>query len=338
VRRFPATDLPELLAQDEGIIWVDIPEPDNETARILSDVFGFHPLAIKDSLERNRVPKANGYADHVFFIMHKPERGERGHVHYIELDQFVGLRYLVTVHGPVNPKVDPSVAVRETQAVLARLEEGRLQPATPFELCYAIVSSLVRHHQDFLETVTADLWGWSNRSPAGGSARPRALSRSCSRPATGCSPYAPWPRWPKRSAAASARCHASPTTAADGSANGRGLRPGGQRRPTENTSTPKASSTSTRPSSRSAPRLPRNNRTRQPGRLTQASYTQNEELKKISAWAAILFAPTLVGTVYGMNFDHMPELHWLWGYPLALLLMGGTSLLLHKLFHHRRWL
>ena len=45
-------------------------------------------------------------------------------------------------------------------------------------------------------------------------------------------------------------------------------------------------------------------------RLTETSLAQNEEVKKISGWAAILFAPTLVGTIYGMNFDHMPELHW----------------------------
>ena len=55
--------------------------------------------------------------------------------------------------------------------------------------------------------------------------------------------------------------------------------------------------------------------------LTEASIAQGEEVKKISAWAAILFAPTLVGTVYGMNFDAMPELHWHLGYPFALLLM-----------------
>ncbi|MFZ1116528.1 MAG: hypothetical protein WAN44_11965, partial [Propionibacteriaceae bacterium] len=45
--------------------------------------------------------------DHVFVILHAPERGKHGHVHYIELDQFVGLRYLVTVHGPINPAVHP---------------------------------------------------------------------------------------------------------------------------------------------------------------------------------------------------------------------------------------
>jgi magnesium transporter len=49
--------------------------------------------------------------------------------------------------------------------------------------------------------------------------------------------------------------------------------------------------------------------------LTEASLAQNEEVKKISAWAAILFAPTLVGTIYGMNFDHVPELHGCSGTP-----------------------
>jgi magnesium transporter len=72
--------------------------------------------------------------------------------------------------------------------------------------------------------------------------------------------------------------------------------------------------------------------------LTEASYAQNEEIKKISAWAAIFFAPTLIGTVYGMNFDHMPELHWVLGYPLALLAMVLLSVGLYLLFKRRKWL
>ena len=72
--------------------------------------------------------------------------------------------------------------------------------------------------------------------------------------------------------------------------------------------------------------------------LTETSLAQNEEVKKISAWAAILFAPTLVGTIYGMNFDHMPELHWLFGYPLALALMLVTSATLYLVFKRRSWL
>jgi magnesium transporter len=72
--------------------------------------------------------------------------------------------------------------------------------------------------------------------------------------------------------------------------------------------------------------------------LSEASNLQNEEVKKISAWAAILFAPTLIGTVYGMNFEHMPELDWIHGYPLALTLMLLTCLTLYLLFKRRDWL
>jgi magnesium transporter len=72
--------------------------------------------------------------------------------------------------------------------------------------------------------------------------------------------------------------------------------------------------------------------------LTEASHSQNEEVKKIFAWAAILFAPTLIGTIYGMNFEHMPELHWLLGYTFALALMVLTSLSLLLILKRRGWL
>ena len=72
--------------------------------------------------------------------------------------------------------------------------------------------------------------------------------------------------------------------------------------------------------------------------LTETSLAQGEEVKKISAWAAILFAPTLVGTVYGMNFTHMPELDWRLGYPLALVLMLMVSVVLYMVFKRRDWI
>jgi magnesium transporter len=72
--------------------------------------------------------------------------------------------------------------------------------------------------------------------------------------------------------------------------------------------------------------------------LTVASNEQNVEVKKISAWAAILFAPTLIGTIYGMNFVHMPELDWKFGYPLALTMMGVVCVTLYSVFKRRDWL
>jgi magnesium transporter len=71
--------------------------------------------------------------------------------------------------------------------------------------------------------------------------------------------------------------------------------------------------------------------------LTGASIAQNDQVKKISAWAAILFAPTLIGTVYGMNFDYMPELHWTFGYPFAMVLMLMVSVTLYLVFKRRGW-
>jgi Mg2+ and Co2+ transporter CorA len=158
VKDHPVEDLAELLRRDDALVWLDIPECNAVATRALAEVFGFHPMAIKDATERNRVPKLHAYPNHVFVILHAPELGRRGHVHYIELDQSIGRHYLVTVHGPINPAVDPAVALRETNAVLARIKAGRLKPATGFELSYAIVSALTRHQENFVETVTKDVW------------------------------------------------------------------------------------------------------------------------------------------------------------------------------------
>ena len=110
-------DLPDLLERREGLVWVDIPRVDREAAQVLADVFKFHPLAIQDCENRNHVPKVHVYPDHVFTALHSPELGKGGHVHHLELDQFVGPGYLVTVHGPLDPEVIPELAFRETGAV-----------------------------------------------------------------------------------------------------------------------------------------------------------------------------------------------------------------------------
>ena len=150
-------DLKMLLDRQDGLVWVDIPSCDQEALRVLSEVFGFHALAIRDCVERNYVPKMHAYRDHVFVVLHGPERGKGGHVHYIELDQFVGPGYLVTVHGPLNPAADPKAAHRETGVVLARLEAGRLRPSSSFELSHAIVSTLARHMEAFVGTLAYEV-------------------------------------------------------------------------------------------------------------------------------------------------------------------------------------
>lgn len=72
--------------------------------------------------------------------------------------------------------------------------------------------------------------------------------------------------------------------------------------------------------------------------LALVSVAQNEQMRTISAWAATLAVPTLVGTVYGMNFAHMPELHWTFGYPLALGLMAVVGTVVNVAFRRSGWL
>jgi magnesium transporter len=72
--------------------------------------------------------------------------------------------------------------------------------------------------------------------------------------------------------------------------------------------------------------------------LTQASFRQNEDVRKISAWAAIVAVPTLITGIYGMNFEHMPELSWTFGYPLAIVGMAAICAALYFRFRRIGWL
>ena len=72
--------------------------------------------------------------------------------------------------------------------------------------------------------------------------------------------------------------------------------------------------------------------------LAQVSVGQNEDMRKISAWVAIAAVPTPVASAYGMNFDHMPELHWRFGYPLVIAAMVLFCLGLYRSFKRNGWL
>jgi magnesium transporter len=72
--------------------------------------------------------------------------------------------------------------------------------------------------------------------------------------------------------------------------------------------------------------------------VAQVGIRQNEDMRKISAWVAIVALPTLIAGIYGMNFEHMPELGWQWGYPFALGLMAVTCTFLYVNFKRRSWL
>ena len=150
-------ELPALRQRPDGFLWLDIPEWSDEAEALLARGFAFHPLAISESRNRNHIPRLHVYPHHVFIVVHAPEIGAGGHVHYLELDQFVGENFLVTVHGPLSPKVPIEAALRETTAVAARLESGRLHATSPFGLTYAIVSSIARREADMVADIAREV-------------------------------------------------------------------------------------------------------------------------------------------------------------------------------------
>ncbi len=141
-----------------GFVWVDIPEWSEEAEAYLRDL-GCHEMVLESCRTRNHVPTVHGYADHVFITTQSPLLGHAGHVHLLELDQIIGRDYLVTVHGPLNPVVDPAEALVETDAVLRRLESGRFRPSTPHELSFAITSAVARRQRGMINQVAEKLPG-----------------------------------------------------------------------------------------------------------------------------------------------------------------------------------
>src|SRR5256885_10227756 len=126
--RHDIEELPALLDAQDGFVWLDIPHCDDRAAAVLSEVFGFHPMAVADCRRRNQIAKTRVYPDHAFLILHAPETGPDGYIHFLELDQFIGVRYLVTVHGPTDPVVPEDHVRHEVLSVAARIESGRFSP------------------------------------------------------------------------------------------------------------------------------------------------------------------------------------------------------------------
>jgi magnesium transporter len=96
---FTAEDLPELLADEGNVIWIDIESPNETDDKILAETFHFHPLTIEDARETRNQPKVEGFADYIFFIVH----GVTTKTHSFnfetkELDGYLGKNFVVTYH------------------------------------------------------------------------------------------------------------------------------------------------------------------------------------------------------------------------------------------------
>ncbi len=150
-------ELPALLADPSGWLWLDVPEPDEQTADLLADVFGAHPAAVRDVMERNHVPRLHVYSGTLFLVLHRPQVGESGHVHYLELDQFIGPNYLITTHGPRNLAVPLELLLQETDELADRMLGGRYVPSGPWAASRRIVSALTIAEERFVNQLAREV-------------------------------------------------------------------------------------------------------------------------------------------------------------------------------------
>jgi magnesium transporter len=312
----------EVRRERGGVAWIGIYKPTEEEFESVAEEFGLHPLAVEDAIEAHQRPKLERYGQTLFVVLrpaHYLDESET--VEFGEIHVFVGEDFVVTVrHGEV-PALDE---------VRRRLEdEPDLLRRGPAAVLYAIMDRVVDDYGPVVDGLENDI-GEIEAEVFGGTAsvsrRIYELSREviefqkATRPLAGALERLLEDEELEvddevRKYLRDVQDHALQVVE----------RVDGFRELLSDILNVNLTLVS----------LAQNEEVKN---LTEVSIDQNEEVKKISAWAAILFAPTLVGTVYGMNFDYMPELHWFIGYPVALLLMVLVSLTLYLVFKHRGWL
>ena len=290
----------------------------------VAEEFGLHEIAVEDAIVAHQRPKLERYGDTLFVVLRaatyldKEEEVEFGEIHI-----FVGPNFVLTVRHSRTPDLgrvrqrmenDPELLARGPEAVLYAILDSVVDGYAP------VVAGL----QKDIDEIEVQVF----RGDPKVSRRIYELSgeviefQRSTRPLHGDARRARRPAStstaPTRSS--SATCATSPTTRRRSSE-----RVDGFRQMLSDILTVNAT-------------LVNQAQNEEIKRLTEASFDQNEEIKRISAWAAIIFAPTLIGTIYGMNFDNIPELHWGYGYAFALGLMVLISVGLWLIFRKRGWL
>lgn len=313
------SDLPALLARTDGFIWVDIPVCDERAATFLSEVLHFHPLGVRECQQQATLPKIHAYPDHYFVVLHGVDVGDDTELHLLQVDQFISHRYLVTVH---HPRSDAAMAddhvPLESRAVLARLEEGRFHPKFPGELAHAIVTGIARRLESVLAELASQISALERRVMKGDTRSHDALLEQMFRvrhQLLTVRTIATQSREVHARMAALTRATV-PETAfwvedlLDYFDRLRNVADGQKELLQEVLDFYQ----------------------------TRIANELSRFVKRLTSVGAILVVDTLIAGIYGMNFAHMPELHWSFGYPLALGMMGIVSVILVIYFRRRDWL
>ncbi|WP_406839450.1 magnesium and cobalt transport protein CorA [Streptomyces sp. AHU1] len=313
----------ELREQPDGMAWIGLARPTAAELHSLAAEFDLHPLAVEDAMEAHQRPKLERYGETLFVVLSAARYLDAAEeVDFGELHVFVGPDFVITVrHG----------AAPDLSAVRRRMEDSpELLRLGPEAVLYAILDSVVDGYVPVVSGVQNDIDEIETevfRGDPAVSRRIYELSREmvefqrATRPLVGMlhnlmAGFAKYrtdeelQRYLRDVAD-----HVTHTSE----------RVDGFRQALTDILTVNAT-------------LVTQQQNAEMRALAEAGFEQNEEIKKISSWAAILFAPTLVGTIYGMNFSHMPELHWVFGYPFAIVLMAIVCTSLYVVFKRKDWL
>ncbi|NGO75384.1 magnesium/cobalt transporter CorA [Streptomyces sp. YC504] len=304
--------LDEARASGDAFLWLGMHEPTEEEFALVSSEFGLHPLAVEDALKAHQRPKLEVYDDSLFVVL-KPIAYDvrRDEVTSEELMLFVGDSFVVTVrHGESAP----------LGVVRSRLEE---QPEVlqhgPTAVLYAVSDAVVDHYLDVAGELHLDLETLEEEVFAPGTTDTRTLAARIYNF--------------KRQILEFRRATVPLTTPM--------LRLTGAGVPFVDEHSRlffrDVNDHLTR-ANEGVESLDRLCSDILSAHLAQTGVRQNDDMRKISAWAAMAAVPTMVAGVYGMNFTHMPELDQWWGYPGAVLVMAGAVYGLYRTFKRRGWL
>jgi magnesium transporter len=306
-----------------GMAWIGLERPDERELAALAREFDLHPLAVEDAIQAHQRPKIERYGDTLFVVLHAARYLDSvEEVEFAELHVFVGPDFVVTVRHGDSP---------DLAAVRARLESTpQMLARGPESVLYAIMDRIVDDYAPVVSGLDVDIdqiEGEVFSGDAHVSRRIYELSREvvdfqravrplqavCQSLAKGAEKYR-----------VDDEMQAYLRDVAD--------------HLIEVAESVETFRVALRDILTVNATLVAQRQNEEMKHLTEVSIRQGEDVKKISGWAAILFAPTLVGAIYGMNFDVMPELHAVWGYPFALLLMVGVSVGLYAVFRWKKWM
>ena len=303
----------------EGWVWIGLQQPTAQEFALVAQQFDLPPLAVEDAIAAHQRPKLEIYGDVVFVVL-KPVRYVDSDevVQVSELAIFIGRDFVVTVrHGD-------SDVLQQVRAEMDNAPAGSpLLVHGPIGVLYRTADRVVDVYEDVAECIGVDVeeieeqvFGGDDHDHA---QRIYKLKREVMEFRRAVAPLAgpldrlatrQVPHVPEEAGPYFRDVHDHALRASDAIES--------HDRLLSDVLTADLAQVSVR--------------------QNQTAVRQNEDMRKISAWAAIALVPTAIAGVYGMNFDNMPELHWKYGYFLVLTVILCTCLSLHRLFRHNGWL